>query len=250
LRRRATISVGADVHYTDFVHNTEFQRDLDSRALDGELSYAGTRNTSVRVRYHYLTGNLGYGAGASTDENGLDVGMAYSRPLSATRRAFFSFSVGSSAVTTSGAPAASQLAGRLYRATADGMLGYQFMGWEARGSYRRGLEFVPGLVQPVFTDGFTADITGLMTRRLDVALSGGYSQGASALTQNALQFDTYRASVRFQFAVAKSTAVHAEYLYYFYDFAGEAPLPLGVSPRLQRNGVRVGLRLLIPTLRG
>jgi hypothetical protein len=250
VRRRATISAGADIRYTDFVHNTDFQRDLDSRGLDGAFSYQGTRNTSVRVRYHYLTGNLGYGAGASTDENGLDVGMLYSRPVSATRRAFLSFSLGSSAVTTSGAPADLQLPDRVYRATGDAMFGYQFANWEARGSYRRGLEFVPGLAQPVFTNGVTADIAGLLTRRLDVALSAGYSQGASALTQRAANFDTYRASLRFQFAVAKSAAIHAEYLYYFYDFLGDVQLPVGASPRLKRNGVRLGLRLLIPAFRG
>jgi hypothetical protein len=248
--RRATLTVGGDFRHTDFLHNAALQRDINSRGLDGELSYQGTRNTTVRVRYHYQTGNLGFGADASTTENGLDAGMSYSRPLSATRRAFFSFNLGSSAVATGDAPPELQLPARYYRATGDAMFGYQFADWEARGSYRRGLEFVPGLVQPVFTNGLTADINGLLTRRLDVALSAGYSQGASALTQNAMNFDTYRGSLRFQFAIAKSTAIHAEYLYYFYNFLGDVQLPFGASPRLQRNGVRLGLRLLIPALRG
>jgi hypothetical protein len=67
---------------------------------------------------------------------------------------------------------------------------------------------------------------------------------------NSLHFDTYRGSVRVQFALAKSMAIHAEYLYYLYDFLGSVQLPIGASPRLERNGVRVGLRLLIPALRG
>jgi hypothetical protein len=248
--RRVTLSGGGEFRYTDFVHNTDVQRDLKSHGLDGDLSYQGTRNTTIRFRYHYLTGNLGLGVGASTNEHGLDVGMSYSRPLSATRRALFSFSVGSSAARTVDAPADSAIPGRLYRASGDAMVGYQFASWEARGSYRRGLEFVPGLAQPVFTDGVTADIQGLLTRRLDLALSAGYSQGASALTLNSVHFDTYRGSVRLQFALAKSLAVHAEYLYYLYDFLGSVQLPFGASPRIERNGVRVGLRLLIPALRG
>lgn len=247
--RRVTVSAGGDFRYTDFVHNSDIQRDLKSRGLDGELSYQGTRNTTVRLRYHYLTGNLGLGVDTSTNEHGLDVGMSYSRPLSATRRALFGFSIGSSAVRAVDAPADSQIP-RLYRASGDAMLGYQFASWEARGSYRRGLEFVPGLAEPVFTNGVTADIQGLLARRLDVTLSAGYSQGASALTLNSLRFDTYRGSVRFQFALAKSAAIHAEYLYYLYDFLGNVQLPFGASPRMERNGVRVGLRLLIPALRG
>jgi hypothetical protein len=248
--RRATVSVGGNLRYTDFVHNTAVQRDIVSRGLDGELSYQGTRNSTVRFRYHYMTGNLGFGADALTHEHGLDVGMSYSRPLSATRRALFGFTVGSSAVSTVDAPSELRLPARFYRATGDAMLGYQFASWETRGTYRRGLEFVPGLAQPVFTNGVTADIQGLLTRRFDVALSAGYSQGASALTQSSSHFDTYRGSLRFQFALAKSAAIHAEYLYYFYDFLGDVQLPFGASPRLQRNGVRVGLRLLIPALRG
>jgi hypothetical protein len=248
--RRFTLSGGGDFRYTDFVHNTGVQRDLKSRGLDGEVSYKGTRNTTVHFRYHYLTGNVGLGADTSTNEHGLDAGMSYSRPLSATRRALFSFSIGSSAVSTVGAPADSQVPGRLYRGSGDAMLGYQFAQWEARGRYSRGLEFVPGLAQPVFTDGITADIQGLLTPRVDVTFSAGYSQGASALTLNSVHFDTYRGSVRFQIALAKSTAIHAEYLYYLYDFLGSVQLPVGASPRMERNGVRVGLRVLIPALRG
>ena len=63
-----------------------------------------TRNLALRAGYHYLTGNLGYGGGSvDTNENRLEGGISYSRPLSATRRMNFGLNVGSSAVTSSGA---------------------------------------------------------------------------------------------------------------------------------------------------
>ena len=118
------------------------------------------------------------------------------------------------------------------------MFAYQFRRVGSAGIYRRVSSFVPGLAQPVFTDGVTADVIALVTRRLDVALSGGYSQGASALVQDALHFETYRASVRLQFAVAKSAAIHAEYLYYFYDFPGMRSCRSGLLPGC--NGTACG----------
>ena len=67
---------------------------------------------------------------------------------------------------------------------------------------------------------------------------------------NASQFNTSNASARLQYALATSAAIHVEYFYYFYDFLGGVPLVSGAPPRVRRNGVRVGLRLLIPAFRG
>ena len=93
--------------------------------------------------------------------------------------------------------------------------------WKVQGTFRRGLEFVPGLAQPVYTDGVTAGLKGLLSRRLEIGFAGGYSQGRSALTPAGSQFDTYNGSVRLHNAVSNSTAIHVEYLYYFYDFLGD-----------------------------
>jgi hypothetical protein len=251
LSRRTTVSIGGNYRYTDFTHETSIQRDQTSQGLDGGFWYQRTRNVTLRLGYHYLTGNLGYGASASTDEHGLEGGVSYSRPLSATRRATFSFNLGSSAVSTAGASPELQLSDRLYRASGDAEFDYEFaLSWRARGTYRRGLEFVPGLAQPVFTNGVAAELEGLLIRRVEFALSAGYSQGRSAISTNSSQFDTYNGSVRLQYALTNSTAIHVEYLYYFYDFLGAVRLVSGAPPRMERNGVRIGLRLLIPALRG
>jgi hypothetical protein len=250
LSRRATASFGGNYRYTDFTHETIVQRDQVSKGGDGQFSYQRTRNFAFRLSYHYLTGNLGYGgADADTAENRLEAGVSYSRPLSASRHMSFTFNAGSSAVDTTGGPEF-QLPDRLYRASADASLDYPFArSWAARGSFRRGLEFVPGLAQPVYANGVTAGLDGLLSRRLEIGFAGGYSQGRSALAPAASQFDTYNGSVRLQYALANSTAIHVEYLYYFYDFLGDALVLSGAPPRLERNGVRVGLRFFVPTLK-
>jgi hypothetical protein len=250
LSRRTAASFGGNYRYTDFTHETAVQRDQTSSGGDGQLSYQRTRNFGLRLSYHYVTGDVGYGGAVHTNENRLEGGVSYSRPLSASRRMNFTVNLGSSAVDSTGAAPELRLPDRLYRATADAALDYPFArSWEVRGSFRRGLEFVPGLAQPVYANGVTAGLDGLLGRRLEVGFAGGYSQGRSALTPAASQFDTYNGSVRLQYALANSTAIHVEYLYYFYDFVGDVLVLSGAPPRLERNGVRVGLRFFVPALK-
>ena len=251
LTQRMSASVGGNYQYTDYVHETSVRQDLISHGLDGQLSYQRTRNLSFRAVYRYTAGNLSYGSTGSADEHGLEGGISYSRPLSATRSATFSFSLGSSAASTISASIGPQFPDRLYRASADAAFDYEFaLAWRASGRYRRGFEFVPGLAQPVFTDGFSAALEGLLKPRVEIGLMASYSQGASALSAAASQFNTNSASVRLQYALTSSTAIHVEYVYYFYDFLGDVTLVSGAPPRMQRNAVRAGLRLLFPAFRG
>lgn len=250
LSSRMTAVIGGNYRFTDFTHETITQRDLTSKGGDGQFSYQKTRNLALRLSYHFLTGNLGYGGSVDTDENRLEGGISFSRPLSASRRMNFTFNVGSSVVDPNVADPNLQVPDRLYRASADGSIDYPFArSWVVRGSFRRGLEFVPGLAQPVYANGVTTGLDGLLGRRLEIGVAGSYSQGRSALTPAASQFDTYSGSARLQYALANSTAIHVEYLYYFYDFLGDVLVLSGAPPRMERNGVRVGLRFFVPALK-
>jgi hypothetical protein len=66
--------------------------------------------------------------------------------------------------------------------------------------------------------------------------------------QTASRFDTYTGDVRLRYALSRSSAVHVEYLYYFYDFTGYTQ-PMAGAPRLERSGVRMGMTLQVPTLK-
>jgi hypothetical protein len=88
----------------------------------------------------------------------------------------------------------------------------------------------------------------LFTRRFDISLTGGFSVGNSALTNNS-SYDTYTGDLRLRYAVTRNWAVFTEYLYYFYDFRGASLLlSPGIAPGLERNGIRAGLTLWVPTL--
>ena len=42
-------------------------------------------------------------------------------------------------------------------------------------------------------------------------------------------------------AVTRTVATFAEYILYYYDFDRNLQLPAGVTPRLERNSIRLGL---------
>jgi hypothetical protein len=87
---------------------------------------------------------------------------------------------------------------------------------------------------------------GFLSRRVDLSFSGSVARGNLSQINTASAFTTYTADARLQRAVGKTLAAYAEYLYYFYDFGRGIQLPVGVSPTLTRNTIRVGLSLWLP----
>jgi hypothetical protein len=254
LSRRSTLSGTADYAYTDFVQERIGTRDARTYGIRVEFSRAVKRDVQMRLAYRYRNGDVGFGVTRPIVEHGVDGGMDYSRPLSATRRAVFGFTLGSSAVNVPESfdgvvvDTGARVLG--YRAIGNVAFGYQFgRSWQAKASYRRSLEYVPELLQPVYTDGVSMLMEGLFTPRLDFTATAGYSNGESAFSQSTAVFDTYTASVRIRQALTRKFALYAEYLYYFYDFGGRLTLPPGLPPTLERNGVRAGLTLWLPAVR-
>jgi hypothetical protein len=247
LTDRGSLSATADMQRTDFHRETGNRRDLDSYGIHVQFSQNISRNSALRVGYRYRTGDFGYVVGSSASEHSIEFGVDYTRPLSATRRATFGFTVAPAAVD---APLPVDGLGqfdRQYRVLADMRFGYQFnRTLQARGTYRRNLEYVPGLRTPVYANGFTAVIDGLLGRRWDYAASAAFSDGESVVVQRATTFDTYTADARIRYALTSKLAAYIEYLYYSYDFRGSTELPLGAARVLKRNGLRLGLTFWIP----
>jgi hypothetical protein len=90
----------------------------------------------------------------------------------------------------------------------------------------------------------TTGLTGLLTSRIDLLVSGAHSDGASTLNRSRSVFDVYATDVRLRYALTRKFAAYAEYLYYFYDSQG-APLVPGFPLSLERKGIRVGLMLRV-----
>jgi hypothetical protein len=257
LNRRTSVVAAADYTVTNFrTENTEStaRPDGSARGLSTGFSQLIGRHSGLTVDYRYRTAGFGFGVDTSSTEHAVNLAANHTRVLSATRRAEFLFGVGVSQssvpsqliLSSAGSPGTSS---RLYRVVGEGSVAYQFSrAKEFRASYRRGVDYIVELTQPVFVDGLTASAGGSITRRLDLTVSGGYSNGAGAL-QRTSNFDTYTANALSHFALNRMCSVYLEYFYYFYDFGTGTILAPNVSRRLERNGVRVGLKVSTPLVR-
>ncbi|MCA1652537.1 MAG: hypothetical protein LC753_20480 [Acidobacteria bacterium] len=257
LSLRSRLSATGEFQYTDYLNNMGTRRDLNSQGIRGEFSRNLTQNTAVRAGYRYRTGKFGHVAdavatepGASATEHGGELSAQYSRPLSPVQQLAVECSFGWSRVNTPVSSAAGPGTGRFYRLSSDVAVAWQFTtSWQTRATFSRGLEYIAQLGEPVVIDGFSAELGGFITPRIDVLASARYSSGASALNRDTLVFDTYGADLRVRYALTRSLAVYGQYLYYYYEFQRNTRLPTGIPSGLERNGLRAGLTLWVPALR-
>jgi hypothetical protein len=259
--RRTSVSLAATGDYsltnTRAQGPTAGQTELGSYGMSGRLTRGMARNMTATGRYFYRAGNFPDAAVAATGiptahglgitEHGAEVGIVNGRPLSATRRVVLDAALGGSMVTPSVPIAPLTRQASSFRMIGQVSANYLFgKTWQAGAMYRRRVDYVPGLTEPVLTDGFGGRLAGLFTRRIDMVVEAAYASGASALNRGGPAFDTYTSNARLRVALDDAVAIYAEYLYYLYDFRRFAPVMPGMPPAIERNGLRFGLTLFVP----
>ena len=247
---RRNLTVGGDYSYTDRLNESDLWRDIASYGVRGMYSERVGRNTALTGELRYRSGEFGYGGDGTTTEVATSIGVDYSHRLSASRRVSLRGNVGVSA--TDLPEGTTHVVGfqRQYRTIGETTLIYQFgRSWQMRTDVRRGVEYLADLPEPVFSNGLGAGVDGLLSQRVDFSASAGYSSGASILTQNTLEYDTYAGNAKVRYALNRSLALYVQYLYYYYVFRGNTQLLAGIPSGLERNGARAGLTLWLPVLR-
>lgn len=249
---RTAVSGIVDWQRTDTSGPTAPRQTLNMYASRGQLTRKVSPRTVATAGYVLRTGDLDYrvvtSAGRSLGERGVQVGFDHRRPMSGRHLMTVGAQLGASKLRApqqvEGVVGAERRYGELWGQLT---VGFEFgRTWRTQTAYRSGIDYVAGLSQPVHTDTISANVTGLLTRRLDVLGSAASSTGSSALNLKNAVFDTYSGDVRLRFAIARTVATYVEGLYYIYDSRGSQPLVPGLPPRLARTSVRVGVVLRVP----
>lgn len=228
--------------------NFEQQGQADLLTQRGSLTYRHevTKYAALRIGYGREEANYGGSlTGSSLVRMHLfDVGADYRRPLSFSRRTLVDFKMGGTAVEGG-------LTGeRVYRVVGDLGLTHEIgRTWELRGTYHRGAGLVEGLAEPVFSDGVMARLSGLLTRRVELAFDAAYTEGEIGVTGFRNPFNSVTGTVRIQAALTRKLALFSDYLYYSYAFDDTYALPSGLPRNLDRQGVRAGLMVLLPMIK-
>jgi hypothetical protein len=212
----------------------------------------------VRPMTRYATLNLGYGLkvsdGRSRDGepdamHDVRAGVNYSRPLSFSRRTSLTFGSGSAIVMSDRVTGDDE--GRRVRArlTGSAALVHELgRTWTARLTYTRGFRTREGLDQLYFTDAVTANIGGLVTRRLSLGATATWAE--SSLEEAGGGGHSGRSAVAgATYGLTRFLALYASYVYYQYRFDDQIALDERIPRRLNRQGVRVGLTTSVPLIR-
>jgi hypothetical protein len=114
--------------------------------------------------------------------------------------------------------------------------------WAVSATYRRGVTFLDGITPEFFfADAALLRAEGRLARRVDLAFSAGYSNGAQPVGQVSGRYDTFTLAAEAQFLVADPWGVTVSYNHNNYQLYGFPPPPLGPVPQFERNAIRVGL---------
>ncbi len=202
-----------------------------------------TRNASLRLGYGYGEAeNVDAESSFALANHTLDVGVDYQRALSFSRRTTFSFKTGSAIME--------QMGERNFQVTGDATLAREIgRTWRATANYNRGAQFRAGFRDPFLADTAQVQLSGLVTRRLNVHMGGGYSAGRLGFGNLANPYSNWTATTGMRVALGRLLSADAEYFYYRYRFDSNVQLPSGLPSNLNRQGVRVGLSGWMPLVR-
>lgn len=233
--RRSTLSASVSRRATRF-----FNQPLNNFELwgaKGMWTRKMTRDVAARVGYGREEIQQSVAGGRFIHEV-IDVGLDLAREISLARRTAFNFTTQTSIVRESGGE-------RRYRLNGGVGLtrGFQRT-WAASVSATRNTEFLPGFLQPIFSDGVSATISGMLGDRLEWSSAVGASRGQIGY-EAVDNFISYTGHSRLSAGLTRHLGVFAQYHYYHYS------LPPGSTsvvllPQMSRQGVSVGLSAFVP----
>ncbi|MDP2053826.1 MAG: hypothetical protein Q8L75_09330 [Acidobacteriota bacterium] len=233
--RRSTLSASVSRRATRF-----FNQPLNNFEL------WGAKGTWTRKMTRDVAARIGYGreeiqqsvAGGRFIHDVFDVGIDLAREISLARRTAFSFTTQTSMVRETGGE-------RRYRLNGGINLTRAFQRtWAASVAATRNTEFLPGFLQPMFSDGVSGTVSGMLGDRVEWSAAVGASRGQIGY-EAVDDFVTYTGNSRLSAGLTRHLGIFAQYHYYRYN------LPPGSSsvvllPQMSRQGVSVGLSAFVP----
>ncbi len=233
--RSAEMAVGYGLRYSHFFDSPDFR----SQRANARYTHRLTPDFSLRLGYG-LTSAV-QGNRAAVRNHDLDLGLGYGRSFSLSSRTAFTFSSGSSVVSSDGE--------RHLVLTGSAALRRQLARrWSANLSYDRGVQVLENVPRPFTTGTLSGLVSGHFSSRVNLKFQPGYTL-ATDVADSRQRYHSYTSFTRLEAALAHNWAAYVEHFYYQYTFTGVSNVPAALAAGLDRQGVRVGLSLWAPLLR-
>jgi len=220
---------------------------------DERMSINGMRSLWTRQLNRDFRFKLGYGRErvhhSSTPADSflhevIDLGVDFERPLSLSRSTTLAFTTETSMFRRPGEDRHYRLNGRV-------LLNSRLRRtWQVSLSATRLTEFMPGFVEPLFSDNVGASVTGLFSRRVEAIFTGTAGRGVfgiDAAGPRGGHFMLANGTTQLNVAVTRRLGLFVQHGFHFFE------LPPGASTiapldRLTRHTYVVGITAWIPLL--
>jgi hypothetical protein len=239
LTKRLTFQTG---YWNQMATSAEHDRDLNAQSVGAHFGYGLTEHLSLVLGYtrsEYTSRDLG--VTQHTVGDGIDGGLNYGRSLSLTRKLSFNFNTGVAGLR--------DRSGSHYTGVGHaGLVREIGRSWSASLAYDRSLTFIAAFQQPVQSDSVSGGVGGLITKRVQLASSVGYTRGIVGFNTTNNGFASEFASVSLTFGLSQTLGLGGQYTYYRSHFGAGITLPNGLFNQADRQTVRVYLSVWVPLL--
>lgn len=251
-------SLGASYHLRSTT--TLDQESPDSRFHDYTAHTGSIGFLYSRPMTRAATLQLGYGirvtdgrsrTGEPEIMHNVNAGVNYSRALSFSRRTSVRFGTGSAILVSEPVAGTTEEGGRRTQArlTGHAALVHEIgRTWTADLGYTRGFRTRDGFDQLYFTDAITANLGGLISRRISFTATGTWAD--SSIGEGRLKGHRGQsASAQLTYGLTRFLALYSTYVYTHYRFDEGIQLDDRFPRQLDRHGVRVGVTTSVPLIR-
>lgn len=169
----------------------------------------------------------------------LDIGVEYSRQLSLSQRSSFGFSTQTSVVKR-------PLTGRRYRLNGSMMFAKLFgKTGSLTASLARSTEFLPGFIEPLYSDNAGASLNGMPSTRTEWV--NNISVGRGRFGEGSGEVLTGRFLSRLNFALTRKFGVFTQYAVFYYKMPPSAISIVSLG-EASRQSFSVGINTWIPVI--
>jgi hypothetical protein len=236
---------GYFTYRTTFVENNE-DLDLTQHQAHVRLHRAITNHLGAHFGYGYHT--VRYQSGLNVlDSQDLDIGLDYTRTLSLTRKTYFNFMTGSTAMRRVGKDS--------FHIIGDvGLTREIGRSWIANVAYRKRLTATEIVAQPLDIDFISATVSGYASRRLDVSgiirytLRGQNAALNPVVEPTSSDYNEALGNAQVRYAFTRHLGLYGQYLFYDYRVGSSLTVVGNTATTWRSNGFRIGLTWWAPII--
>jgi hypothetical protein len=234
--KRSTLSASVSRRATRFFSQPE--NDFSLWAARGMWTRKLSRDVAARVGYGREEIQQSAAADTHYIHEVFDIGLDLAREISVARRTALTVNTQTSMIRETGGE-------RRYRLNGGVTLTRGFRRtWAASIGVTRNTEFLPGFLEPVFSDGASASISGMFADRIEWSAAVGASHGEVGFDAPG-DFISYSGNSRLSAGITRHLGLYAEYAYYHYDMPRGSTSIL-LPPQQSRQSISVGVSAYVP----